>query len=122
MRCLLSLALLTVAATAFAAPPACDRPPDAKYELKGPLADYLRGVSEQWLKVAPAANPGMLEMFRERLSEEERQLADLRAAGVRWDEIAARLNGHPEALRKKLDRAVQRVARSLGLEYGEDEE
>ena len=30
---------------------------------------------------------------------------------VRWDEIAARLPGHPEALRKKFDRAVQRVAR-----------
>jgi RNA polymerase sigma factor (sigma-70 family) len=64
----------------------------------------------------------LLEMFRERLTEEERQLADLRAAGVRWDEIAERLHGQPEALRKKLDRAVQRVARSLGLEYGEDEE
>jgi RNA polymerase sigma factor (sigma-70 family) len=64
----------------------------------------------------------LLQMFRERLSEEERQLADLRAAGVRWDEIAEQLHGQAEALRKKLDRAVQRVARSLGLEYGDDEE
>lgn len=63
-------ALLLVTGVATAADPsavrlACDRPPDAKYELKGPLAEYLRGVSEQWLKVAPAANPGMLEMFRD---------------------------------------------------------
>jgi RNA polymerase sigma factor (sigma-70 family) len=64
----------------------------------------------------------LLLLFRERLSEEERQLADLRAAGMRWNDIAERLQGQPEALRKKLDRAVQRVARSLGIEYGEDEE
>lgn len=66
MRFILSVAVLPFAMPAFAAPPACDRPPDAKYEFKGPLSDYLRGVSEQWLKVAPAANPGMLEMFRDR--------------------------------------------------------
>jgi RNA polymerase sigma factor (sigma-70 family) len=64
----------------------------------------------------------LLQMFRERLTEEERQLADLRAAGHKWSDIAAQLQGQPEALRKKLDRAVQRVARSLGIEYGADEE
>jgi len=36
------------------------------YHLKGILGDYLRGVSEQWLKIAPSANPGMLEIFRDR--------------------------------------------------------
>jgi DUF1680 family protein len=43
----------------------CDRAM-ATFELQGPVAGYLRGVSDQWLKVAPAANPGMLEMFRDR--------------------------------------------------------
>ncbi len=62
----------------------------------------------------------LLQLFRERLDDDERHLADLRAAGLRWNEIAERLHGQPEALRKKLDRAVQRVARSLGLEYGEE--
>jgi hypothetical protein len=46
--------------------PVCDRPAGAAYEVRGPVAGYLRGVTEQWLKVAPAANPGMLEMFRDR--------------------------------------------------------
>jgi RNA polymerase sigma factor (sigma-70 family) len=64
----------------------------------------------------------LLQLFRERLTEEERQLADLRAAGMKWTDIAVQLQGQPEALRKKLDRAVQRVARSLGIEYGEDDE
>ena len=30
------------------------------------MGDYIRNVSEQWLKIAPLANPGMLEMFRDR--------------------------------------------------------
>ena len=34
--------------------------------FQGYLADYLHGVSEQWLKVAPAANPAMLDMFADR--------------------------------------------------------
>lgn len=48
------------------APNACDRPAKATYDLRGPFAGYLRGATDQWLKIAPAANPGMLEMFRDR--------------------------------------------------------
>jgi DUF1680 family protein len=47
-------------------PPKFDRPTKASYHLHGPFQQYLRGVSDQWLKVAPTANPGMLEMFRDR--------------------------------------------------------
>lgn len=36
------------------------------FRMEGYLAPYLRGVVEQWLMVAPAANPGMLEMFADR--------------------------------------------------------
>ncbi|MFO0849210.1 MAG: glycoside hydrolase family 127 protein [Gemmataceae bacterium] len=46
--------------------PRFDRVVNTTYDPRGVLADYLRGVSDQWLKVAPAANPGMLEMFRDR--------------------------------------------------------
>ena len=48
------------------------------------------------------------------LSEEERQLADRRARSEGWNEIAADLGGDPEALRKKLARALDRAARRLG--------
>lgn len=37
----------------------------------------------------------LLDEFRRRLSDEERQLADLRAAGYEWAEIASRLGGTP---------------------------
>jgi DUF1680 family protein len=39
---------------------------EAAYHLEGYVAPYLHGVTEQWLKVAPSANPAMLEMFRDR--------------------------------------------------------
>src|SRR5262245_32331653 len=61
----------------------------------------------------------LLEEVRRRLPEHARRLADLRAEGLLWPEIAVRLGGKPEALRKVLDRAVGRVARDLRLEGGE---
>jgi len=53
---------------------------------------------------------------RARLSEEERSIADLRAAGRKWDEIAHELGGTAGARRAQLQRAAGRVARELGLE------
>jgi RNA polymerase sigma-70 factor (ECF subfamily) len=55
----------------------------------------------------------LLEAFRERLSEEERMLADLRAEGCEWTEVAARVGGTPQARRMQLARAVRRVERQL---------
>jgi hypothetical protein len=37
-----------------------------KIHLRGILADYLQAVTNQWLLVAPLANPGMLEIFSDR--------------------------------------------------------
>jgi hypothetical protein len=37
-----------------------------RFEIKGVLESYVRGVTEQWLKPAPNANPGMLDMFADR--------------------------------------------------------
>jgi RNA polymerase sigma factor (sigma-70 family) len=54
--------------------------------------------------------------FRERLTPAERHLADQRAAGRGWDELAAELRVGPEALRKQLARAIDRVAGLLGVE------
>ena len=63
----------------------------------------------------------LLEQVRGRLTEEERWLADQRAGGRPWAEIAAERNGSAEALRKKLERALDRVAQELGLEESADE-
>jgi RNA polymerase sigma-70 factor (ECF subfamily) len=53
---------------------------------------------------------------RRRLSPDERQLLDLRQEGLEWADIAAKVGGSPEALRKRLSRAVDLVAQQLGLD------
>ncbi len=58
----------------------------------------------------------LLEEVRRRLSDEERELAEERAQGRDWAAIAAERGGSAEALRKKLARALDRVARQMGLE------
>src|SRR5262249_38499883 len=62
-----------------------------------------------------AAGAEMLEEFRRRLTPEERRLADLRAEGRGWTEIAGELGGMPEARRMQWNRVVERTARELGL-------
>ena len=63
-----------------------------------------------------ASGKELLEAFRARLSQEERELAELRAADCQWQEIADRLGGTPQARRKQLERAIDRVSQELGLE------
>jgi RNA polymerase sigma-70 factor (ECF subfamily) len=58
----------------------------------------------------------LLQAFQSRLSPEERKLADQRALGRSWADIAAEFGGTSDALRMQLDRAVNRVTRKLGLE------
>ena len=43
-----------------------DRPADARYDIRGWVGDYLANATDQWLHPAPAANPAMLDMFRDR--------------------------------------------------------
>jgi len=54
--------------------PACDRVAGTVYRLGGVLGEYVGNVSEQWLTIAPRANPAMLEMFRDRGREPLRDL------------------------------------------------
>ena len=58
----------------------------------------------------------LLGEFRKRLSDEERQLADLRSQGIEWAEIAAQVGGTAQGRRKQLSRGLDRVAHDLGLD------
>jgi RNA polymerase sigma-70 factor (ECF subfamily) len=62
------------------------------------------------------AGQEILQEMRKQLSDEERFLADQRALGREWADIAAERHEQPDALRKRLARAVDRVARQLGLD------
>ena len=50
------------------------------------------------------------------LTDEERKLRELRKEGHDWAAIAEQLGSSPEALRKKLARAMDRVAHELDLD------
>src|SRR4051794_6956754 len=50
----------------------------------------------------------LIEVVRARLSNEEKRLSDLRAAGCEWTEIASQVGGTAEAARKRLERAFDR--------------
>jgi RNA polymerase sigma-70 factor (ECF subfamily) len=87
--------------------------------------DYRRDRGSSPIRQLPAAgdDPGrqvaareLFQEFRSRLSEDERWLADRRALGRGWDQIATEAGGSAEALRKKLTRALDRVAHELGLD------
>ena len=54
------------------------------------------------------------------MTDEERYLAEQRAAGRGWAELAEELGEGAEALRKKLSRAVDRIAKELGLDEADD--
>ena len=62
------------------------------------------------------AGKELLERVLQSLTAEERKLADLRYQGLAWEEIATRLGGTAQARRMQLSRAVDRVAKELGIE------
>ena len=58
----------------------------------------------------------LLQEVRRRLTDEERHLADQRAQGRPWAEIASEVGDRPDALRMRLARGLDRVVRELGLQ------
>jgi RNA polymerase sigma factor (sigma-70 family) len=69
---------------------------------------------------AIVAHGEILSRARAALNHEERQIAELRAAGETWEAIALRLGGSPGARRIQLARAAERVAQQLGLEPSDE--
>jgi RNA polymerase sigma-70 factor (ECF subfamily) len=62
------------------------------------------------------ANQELLEALRRELTDQERELAGLRADGLSWEEIASRLGGKAQARRMQLARGVERAAKKLGVD------
>jgi RNA polymerase sigma-70 factor (ECF subfamily) len=101
---------------------------DATRRQRAQRRDHRRSTSLEAVDLA-AITPSpsqvvegreLLAAFRDRLSEEERQLADLRAQGREWADIARTVGGTAEARRKQLTRAIARVSRELGLDEPEE--
>jgi RNA polymerase sigma factor (sigma-70 family) len=58
----------------------------------------------------------LLEVVRQRLSPEERHLAEQRSQGRSWAELAAETGETSEGIRKRFSRAISRAAEGLGVE------
>jgi RNA polymerase sigma-70 factor (ECF subfamily) len=67
------------------------------------------------------ADRDLIDEVHRRLSDEERQLGELRAKGHSWEEIAARVGGTAQARRVQFARAIDRVAQELDIDEGGDE-
>jgi RNA polymerase sigma-70 factor (ECF subfamily) len=61
-----------------------------------------------------------LDEAHARMTADELRLLGRRQDGEDWAEIAAAEGGTPEALRKRLARAVERVSREIGLDDTDD--
>ncbi|HET6575527.1 MAG TPA: sigma-70 family RNA polymerase sigma factor [Fimbriiglobus sp.] len=90
--------------------------------------DHRRAAGDEALDLTAADEPSpsrvvagreLLERFRALLTAEERQIADLRAEGLEWAEVAERLGGTAQARRMQLARAADRAAAELGLDGGD---
>jgi RNA polymerase sigma factor (sigma-70 family) len=86
-------------------------------------AKNLPESAEDMSLAGPGATPSrivagreLLEKVREGLTDEERQVAELRGQGHAWPEIARQIGGTPDGRRKQLTRALDRISRGLGLE------
>jgi RNA polymerase sigma factor (sigma-70 family) len=66
--------------------------------------------------VSIVVNRELLEQVRSRLAADELRLMEQRADGQNWNDIAAQSGEHPNAVRMRLTRALDRVAEELGLE------
>lgn len=58
----------------------------------------------------------LLEQVHSQLSAEDRYLAEQRALGRDWADLAGECGKSPDALRKQLARSLRRVAQQLGLD------
>src|SRR5687767_7168355 len=102
---------------------------DATRRQRAQRRDHRRATSLDAVDVAsPTPGPSvvaegreLLAEFRNRLTADERRLADMRAHGREWADIAKEVGGTADGRRKQLTRAIARVARDLGLEEGDDE-
>src|SRR5262245_18580419 len=82
-------------------------------EVDGP-GEEPAGVDPSPSRVASGRE--LLAELRRRLTPEELRVADLRAEGRQWAEIAAMVGGTAQARRRQLARALDRVAAQVDLE------
>jgi RNA polymerase sigma factor (sigma-70 family) len=92
---------------------------DARREVASGDEYLLHVAGEEPTPERIVAGRELLDAVRNGLSADERRLADLRADGLSWSEVAAQAGGTAEGRRKQLRRALDVVLCGLGVEGGE---
>ena len=102
-----------------------NRVADAAREQTSLKRDHNRNVDlGSGILNLPSAKPGpgsqvaaaeLLAKVREQMSPEERIISDRRHAGDSWQQLADQLKSTPDALRKQMERAIERIRESLGI-------
>ncbi len=74
------------------------------------------GVLEKVMDARPSPSQVVsrkdeLDVLRTSLTDEERQIFDLRVEGFSWEEVATQLGGNPPSRRMQLSRGLERVER-----------
>lgn len=94
---------------------------EARRKDLGRDAEELEGAAAA--VPAPGPSPSVVAATRElaaaaraRLPADLREVLALRDESLGWNEIATRVGGTPEGLRKRWTRAIDDIARDLGLE------
>ena len=112
------LAVMTRNKVAFAARKQNAQRRDARRLEAGDVNDM--GVADPGASPSRiAAGRELLALVHDRLSDDERLVADRRAAGAGWAEVAAELGGTADGRRMQLTRALDRVSRELGIDEGD---
>jgi RNA polymerase sigma-70 factor (ECF subfamily) len=78
--------------------------------------DEVRFVAAGESPSMEVAARDLLQEVHRRLSPDERRLLEMRNQGYDWSAIASEIGGGAQALRRRLSRALDRIARQLGLD------
>ena len=95
------------------------RSPDCRTSVVAVAAPGLPGIELADSAQGPATQvmwKDLLAEVRKRFTDEERKVSDLRTRGLKWDDVAAELGEKTDAARKRLERAIERIACELNLE------
>ena len=77
------------------------------------MLDHLTGEQQSPSEIVSRREE--LELLKAALTDEERQIFELRLGGHSWEEVASQIGGNGNARRMQLSRGLERLERQLGL-------
>jgi RNA polymerase sigma factor (sigma-70 family) len=95
------------------------RRPDVRVPASPVASPGVDGIEPLATCSSPASQVALRELIEKAealLSQSERQIAQLRKRGLSWNEVGRMLGKSAEAARKTLERAAERIMKTLGLE------